>query len=104
MSNGKAYVRQYSVKSADLAGFPNRRRYLGLEGGSVSLAEDGERFYIIVDEGTMMDFLAEEDQDLAGIRVTEFDTETARTDYLTQRGWFPAPEGGRSRRQRMTHE
>lgn len=104
MSNGEAHARQYSIKPADLARFPNRRHYLGFEGGSVSLAEDGERFYVIVDEGTMMDFLDEEDQGLAGIHIAEFDTEMARTDYLTERGWFPAPEGGRSRRQRTAQE
>jgi hypothetical protein len=98
MSDEPPKSRRYSVKSEELDRFPNMRPYMRREGSSVSLAEDETRFYVIVNESAMWDFLDEDDKAFAGISVTEFDTDAGRTEYLTERGWYPVPEAAAPRR------
>lgn len=65
-----------------LDAFPNARLRQGFEGGAVYLAERDGKPYIIVDEGTMADFLDEEDEQL--VQVIEFDCEQEREAYLRE--------------------
>lgn len=60
----------------------------GFEGGAVFTAEREGRFYVIQDEGTLADFLS--DEDLAGLELTkvlEFETAAERAAYIRERGW-----------------
>jgi hypothetical protein len=72
----------YKVRDA----FPNARLRQGFEGGAVYLAERGGKPYIIVDDGTMTDFLGEEDTALLEqlVQVIEFDCEQEREAYLRE--------------------
>lgn len=69
--------------------FPNMREIFGFEGGIVYAAEQSGKFYLIVDEGTMADFLGPDDQDLVEmlVQVIEFDDEGKRQQYMTKKGW-----------------
>jgi hypothetical protein len=69
--------------------FPDMQVVRHFEGGSVYSAEDGTRWYLIIDEGTMADFLLEEDEDLVGdlVKVLEFETLSERESYLLKRNW-----------------
>ncbi len=68
--------------------FPQRALLQGFEGGAVFTAERDGRFYVIQDEGTLADFLS--DEDLAGLELTkvlEFETAAERSAYIRERGW-----------------
>lgn len=70
--------------------FPFRQRLASFEGGDVWLAENDDFYYIIVDEGTMADFLIpDEDDDLLNelVKIYEFDSESDRQRYIQDRGW-----------------
>jgi hypothetical protein len=69
--------------------FPDMRILLEMEGGRILLAEKDERFYIIVDEGTMADFLSGDDENMreALVQVYEFETEGEREAYIEARHW-----------------
>ena len=64
--------------------FPDMRRVKLFEGGAIYAAEKFGRFYLIIDEGTMADFLMPEDEDLLSelVKVIEFETEEEREAYL----------------------
>ena len=69
------------------ARFPHRRVIFGYEGGHVVAAEADGKSYIIVDEGTMADFLSESDPTDAEvlnrlITVMEFDSVDERDSEL----------------------
>lgn len=68
------------------ARFPGMRMIKGFEGGAIYTAEQGDKFYVIIDEGTMADFIGEEDADLLSslVKVLTFDDEAERTQYLQQ--------------------
>jgi hypothetical protein len=99
----------------NLAGrFPQRRRIFGYEGGEVDTAEADGKSYIIVNEGTMGEFLFESDPIDAEvlsrlITVVEFDTVDERDGTLADMvaehdaalrsmpqkyGWPPDDTGG----------
>jgi len=70
--------------------FPLRQRLVGFEGSSLWLAEKDERYYVIVDEGTMADFLLPgEDDDLLNemVKIYEFDSESNRQRFIQEQGW-----------------
>jgi hypothetical protein len=69
--------------------FPERRMLMGFEGGAVWLAENDGLYYVIEDEGTLADFIPDEDDDLLDmlINIYEFDSEPDRQKYLKERGW-----------------
>ena len=72
---------------------PSPRRVLNFEGGSISLADQGGRFYVIVDESTLAFLLDEEDlQSVNLTKIIEFDSATERLAYLHQR--FPSEMAG----------
>ncbi len=72
----------------DLAArFPERQQVLRYEGGNVTTAESNGKGYIIVDDGTMADFLIADDpvdaEVLARLKtVIEFDSVGERDHYL----------------------
>ena len=71
------------------ARFPHRRKVFGFEGGYTATAEAEGKFYIIVDEGTMADFLLPNDpvdaEVLARLKtIMEFDTAGERDSVLAK--------------------
>jgi len=71
------------LTAADL---PERRLVAGFEGGSVSTAERFGRFYLLIEESTLVSLLSEEDQSgLCQEAVYEFDSAIERTLYLRDR-------------------
>ena len=75
--------------------FPGARRIVGFEGGAAYAAERDGKPYIIVDEGTMADFLGPEDQDLlnALVQVIEFESEEERASYIKKELNFAVDAG-----------
>lgn len=70
--------------------FPDCRRLFACEGGVVWLAEKDGHYYVIVDEGTLADFLmpGEDDDLLNNLKgVYQFESELDRRHYLVARGW-----------------
>jgi hypothetical protein len=69
--------------------FPHRRKVFGYEGGYTAIAEADGKFYIIVDEGPMADFLLPNDPVDAEVlgrlkTVMEFDTADERNSTLAK--------------------
>ena len=63
-----------------------RAIYARFEGGVIYTAEKDGRFYAIIDEGTMADFLAKEElEGMTFVKVLDFDTEAERIAFLMQR-------------------
>lgn len=52
------------------------------EGGAVYGGEEAGKLYVVVDEGTMADFL---DDDDGLVQLIEFDSQAERDDYLRER-------------------
>lgn len=73
--------------------FPNAKMIGGFEGGAIYKAFKDEKHYLIIDEGTLADFLDEDDQDLLNqlVKIIEFETEEELNKYLEERS-------GRSRK------
>ncbi len=68
--------------------FPGRVMLRAFEGGAVYVAEQGGKFYLIQDEGTLADFLNEEDlANLDLVTIFEFDSAAERAAYILNRGW-----------------
>ena len=67
--------------------YPNAKRIGGFEGGAIYSAVKDNKYYLIIDEGTMADFLDEDDQDLLDqlVQVIEFETEEELNTYLGER-------------------
>lgn len=85
--------------------FPHRRVIFGYEGGHVDAAEADGKGYIIVDEGTMADFLSENDPTDAEVlsrlkTVMEFDTVDERDSELAD---MVAAHEARRRTPRQQH-
>lgn len=71
------------------ARFPQQRFIFGHEGGGVFAAETDDKFFIIIDEGTMADFLDENDSTDAEVlnqlkTIMEFDTAAERDSKLAE--------------------
>ena len=68
------------------AEFPDARCIGGFEGGAIYQSAKAGKHYLIIDEGTLADFLSDEDQDLLDHLVTvfEFDTEHELNEYLNK--------------------
>ena len=73
-------------KNSDID-FPDKTVLKIFEGGIVYLAEDGENFFLIIDESTMASILDEEDLPDELVKIIEFDTEEERDKYIKSRGW-----------------
>jgi hypothetical protein len=71
--------------------FPDRVLLRAFEGGAVYTAERAGEFLVIEDEGTMADFLDEEDlADADLVRVWAFTSLADREAFIVERGWRPA--------------
>lgn len=67
-----------------------RRLIRQFEGGSIYASETDNKFQVIVDQGTLLDLLNDEDRKgFDSVTVYEFDTAVARHNFLLQRGWVP---------------
>lgn len=66
--------------------FHNRKRVAGFEGGAIYTAERDGKYYAIIDVGTMLDMLSEEDAaGLSPTRTIEFETAAERATYIEER-------------------
>lgn len=67
--------------------FPNARQVRSWEGGCAYLAEQDGVYYVIVDEGTLVDFLGADDRDLLDqlIKVIAFESNAERDQYVLTR-------------------
>lgn len=59
----------------------------GFEGGAIYKASKDGKFYLIIDEGTLADFLDEDDQDILDqlVKIIEFENEDELNNYLGER-------------------
>lgn len=69
--------------------FPNARAFRGWEGGCAYRAKRGGKPFLIIDEGTMADFLDENDptdREVMNrlVSVIEFDDEAEREAYIAR--------------------
>jgi len=67
--------------------FPDAELIGGFEGGAIYKALKDAKHYLIIDEGTLADFLDEDDRDLFNqlIKIIEFETEEELNQYLWER-------------------
>jgi len=64
--------------------FPNVKMIGVFEGGAIYKAFKDEKHYLIIDEGTLADFLDEDDRDLLNqlVKIIEFDSIEELESYL----------------------
>jgi len=67
--------------------FPDIKSLKGFEGGSVYTSEKNGKYYLILDESSMVAILDEEDLPECLIKIIEFDSLDQRVDYVKSRGW-----------------
>lgn len=67
--------------------FPDMKEIGGFEGGAIYKAEKDNKYYLIIDEGTLAEFLDDDDQDVLDqlVKVIEFETEEELENYLKER-------------------
>ena len=86
-SDRDRHKNMYKIGNVDDDYFPDKTLLKGFEGGAVYLAEDGEKFYLILDESTMASILDEEDLPDELVKTIEFATVEERDEYIISRGW-----------------
>ena len=86
-SDRDMHENMYKIGILDDDYFPDKTVLKIFEGGIVYLAEDGENFFLIIDESTMASILDEEDLPDELVKIIEFDTEEERHKYIKSRGW-----------------
>ena len=86
-SDRDMHENMYKIGILDDDYFPDKTVLKIFEGGIVYLAEDGENFFLIIDESTMASILDEEDLPDELVKIIEFDTEKERDKYIKSRGW-----------------
>jgi hypothetical protein len=88
---GPLHVQSFPAGHALHERFPERRLLAAFEGGAVHAADAGGLAFLIVDEGTLADFL-DDDPDLveALIGVYAFADDAARAAFVAGRGWPPS--------------
>ena len=86
-SDRDKHENMYKIGIVDDDYFPDKTVLKIFEGGIVYLAEDGEKFYLIIDESTMASILDEEDLPDELVKTIEFDTVKERDEYIKSRGW-----------------
>ena len=67
--------------------FPDIKSLKGFEGGSIYTAEKDEKYYLILDESSMVAILDEEDLPDCLVKIIEFDSIIERLDYIKSRRW-----------------
>lgn len=75
---------KYPIHYPFLKFYPNAEEVLGFEGGMIYKSVKENEYVIIVDNGTMADFLDEDDQDLLDqlVTVIEFNSEDELNNFL----------------------
>ena len=86
-SDRDKHENMYKIGIVDDDYFPDKTVLKIFEGGIVYLADDGEKFYLIIDESTMASILDEEDLPDELVKTIEFDTVKERDEYIKSRGW-----------------
>ena len=86
-SDRDKHENMYKIGIVDDDYFPDKTVLKVFEGGIVYLAEDGEKFYLILDESTMASILDEEDLPDELVKTIEFDSVEERDEYIKSRGW-----------------
>ena len=86
-SDRDKHENMYKIGIVDDDYFPDKTVLKIFQGGIVYLAEDGEKFYLIIDESTMASILDEEDLPDELVKTIEFDTVKERDEYIKSRGW-----------------
>ena len=86
-SDRDKHENMYKIGIVDDDYFPDKTVLKIFEGGIVYLAEDGEKFYLIIDESTMASILDEEDLPDELVKTIEFDSVEERDEYIKSRGW-----------------
>jgi hypothetical protein len=86
-------VDRHPCKSGVLAEFPNAQVFQGWEGGCAFKAQRDGKPFIIIDEGTMADFMDENDPTEREIlnrlvSVIEFESEAERDAYIAREMQF----------------
>jgi len=78
----KIYKHKFGFNYREL--FPDSKMIGGFEGGVVYKASKEGKSYLIIDEGTLADFLDEDDQDVLDqlIKIIEFENEDELNNYL----------------------
>ena len=78
---------KYPIKFHFKEIYPEAKMIGGFEGGAIYKAVKDNKYYLIIDEGTMADFLDEDDRDLLDqlVKVIEFETEEELNQYLGER-------------------
>ncbi|KKO47713.1 hypothetical protein VT06_15465 [Arsukibacterium sp. MJ3] len=72
--------------------FTDMTLFMRVEGGAIYTQEKDSKFLVVTDESAIADLLEPEDLDgIELVKVIEFDTKQARSDYLTSRFEKPAP-------------
>lgn len=81
----KIYNHKFGFKYREL--FPDSKIIGGFEGGAIYNAVKGNKHYLIIDEGTLADFLDEDDRDLLDqlVKIIEFENEDELNNYLGER-------------------
>ena len=66
--------------------FPDIKEIGGFEGGAIYQAFKDNKHYLIIDEGTMAEFLDDGDQDVMDqlVKVIEFETDEELKKYLKE--------------------
>lgn len=66
--------------------FPDAKMIGGFEGGAIYKATKDKKHYLIIDEGTLADFLDEDDKDLLDqlVKIIEFETEEELENYFQE--------------------
>jgi hypothetical protein len=64
--------------------YPEAKMIGGFEGGAIHKATKKGKYYLIIDEGTMADFLDDDDRDLLDelVQIIEFESESKLNNYL----------------------
>jgi len=68
------------------AEFPNLKEIAAFEGGTIYKATKDNKLNLIIDEGTLADFLDEDDKDLLDqlIKIIEFETKEGLENYIQE--------------------
>ena len=67
--------------------FPDIKSLKSFEGGSIYTAEKDEKYYLILDESSMVAILDEEVLPDCLVKIIEFDSIIERLDYIKSRRW-----------------
>tara|TARA_B100000579_G_C22161866_1_gene545642 strand:+ start:8 stop:382 length:375 start_codon:yes stop_codon:yes gene_type:complete len=86
-SDRDEHENMYKIGIVDDDYFPDKTVLKYFEGGIVYLAEDREKFYVIIDESAMDSISDEEDLPDELVKTIEFDNLKERDKYIKSRGW-----------------